>query len=164
MYIHYRKPMEHFILKLTGSRNQTEDLIQEVFLSLWEQRGKIDPNKNIGGYIYRMTRNIVLKNIYSKSVRLEKNCSESFVQNVIDDKEASDELQANELQLFIEIAVCRLPRQRREVFELYRKGYTHEEIARELQITVANAKQHLSLARKDLRNVIPVLALLFFLN
>lgn len=164
-YIHFRKPVEQFVFKLTGSRDSAEDIAQEVFLNLWEQRERLDPAGNIGGYLYHMTRNKVLKKLYAHKNSTEERYNENYTERIADTAGGTEgRLEAEEMELLVEIAVARMPKQRKDVFNLYRAGFSNEEIAQQLGITVANAKQHLSLARKDLREFIAFVLIIFFIN
>ena len=161
VYIHYRKPVERFVLKLTGQQDTAADLAQEIFLNLWEQRERLDPSKNIGAYLYRIARNKVISSIYNKK-ELTERYSDAYEETILDSRGAIDDMEATETQLLVDIAVANMPKQRREVYNLYiNKGYSNEEIARELNITPQNAKQHLFLARRDIQELLRLIA--FFL-
>lgn len=163
VYMHYRRPVESFVFKLTGSADAVDDIAQEIFMNLWEQRHRLDPDGNIGGYLYRMAKNKALKYLYNNRNRT-KSYADSYAETLTDNREATDSLEAEELQLLIDIAVFNMPKQRKEIFTLYRKGMSNEEIAAALNTTTHNVKQHILLARRELRETITFAIALLMVN
>ena len=47
-------------------RNDAEDVVQELFLNLWKNRGRIEIKENVSGYLYRMAKHLALNFIRSK--------------------------------------------------------------------------------------------------
>ncbi len=68
---------------------------------------------------------------------------------------------ARETELLVRMAVDSMPEQRRRIFIMNREDKSIREIAGELNISVSAVKQHLVLAKKDLRKLL--LAITFFL-
>ena len=54
-----RRWLTAFILSLTGNRNSTEDLVQDVFRTAYEKRDSFEPGTNFGGWLRAIARNIV---------------------------------------------------------------------------------------------------------
>lgn len=158
VYLHYKRPLSQFVYKLTGSREQAEEIVQDVFVSVWEKREQIDPSKNIRNYLYVIAKNKTLKHIY-QSNRYEND--PAYEETIADSQGATDRLDARDVELLIEIAVRSMPEMRRNVFELFRKGLDNEQIAAELGMTKDNAAKHLSRARKDVRDLVYIILFLF---
>ena len=159
VYMHYKKPLEHFIYKLSGSLDETREIVQDVFVNVWEKREQINPRKSIKNYLFVIAKNAALKTIYKRNKHAG---IEDYESRLLDDRETTDDLNARETQLLVNIAISNMPRQRREVFDLYRLGLSSEEIADKLHITKENAAKHLSRARKDIRDLVYLIA--FFLT
>lgn len=160
VYLHYATPVRDFLTLLTRSADQAEEITQEIFITLWEKRERIDPDKSIKGYLYTIARNSALKLFEQQKVRSRYAASPA---NRPDDESASDQiLIAEETELLIEIAVSRMPDQRRRVFELSRKeGLKSTEIAERLGISRHTVDNHLATAKKELRQLISLFLLLF---
>lgn len=163
VFFAYFEKVKYFISALTKSPDVAEELAQEIFVNLWEHRDKINPDKNFNAYIYTIARNGVYNYAKSRTVR------DRYVQSVSDEDSPADAeeiIVAKETELLIEIAVSRMPKQRRRIFELSRNnGLSNEDIARELGITRNAVDKQLRLALSDVRNVIAVFTaavLLFF--
>lgn len=52
VYVHYRGPIENFLYRLLRSREEAEEIVQNVFMVLWERRAELDPAKNIKTLLY----------------------------------------------------------------------------------------------------------------
>src|SRR5690606_40444973 len=56
IYRRYRLPIYANILRVVHDEAAADDLLQEVFLRIWENRGRIDPDKPFGGYLFTCSR------------------------------------------------------------------------------------------------------------
>lgn len=163
IYIKYSHKVMVFINSLVRSYDEAEELTQDVFVNLWVKRQNVDPCNNFNGYIYRLARNGVLKHFRSKNIH-------SAYLNNAPEAEASefgsdDILYATEIQLLVDLAVSRMPRQRRTVYEMSRvKGLSNEEIAGRLNITRNAVEKHISFALKDIREVIGIFVALLMMR
>lgn len=57
----YSAHVYNFIKSLVINRYVSEDLVQEVFLKVWEKRRELDPEKNFEAYIFTIARNLIYK-------------------------------------------------------------------------------------------------------
>lgn len=131
----YNQKVFNFCLQLLKKRQDAEEVTQEVFIALWENREKIALNTSLASYLYSIARNKIY-NIYRKSfyiqayiefVNTDSNKLESFTE---------DEVLYNELNQFLNEKIDDLPPKRKEVFELSRfKGLTYKEIAKQMKIS-----------------------------
>ena len=60
IYEHYQGKIFLFALRLTKSKSEAEEVIQEVFVRLWEKRENIKVEKNFNAYILTITKNLIL--------------------------------------------------------------------------------------------------------
>lgn len=156
IYLHYVDSLSKFMVKLLGSYEDGEEVTQKVFIKLWENRSKVDPGRNIKSYLFTIAKNAALDHIkkrvpsYDISDR-EWEADKNYV--------ADQTLIAHETKLLIDIAINNMPRNRKEVFKLYEEGLSYNEIAERLHISVDNAQQHISRARKDIKELIGLIAL-----
>lgn len=152
IFVKYLGKVKHFIYLLIRSFDTAEELSQEIFVKLWQNREQLDPNKNFNAYIYTIARNTVFNYIKSKNVR------DRYAKSVWEieySPDAEELLAAEELELIISIAVGRMPKQRRKIFEMSRnKGMGKDEIAQELDITINAVEKQLRYALDTLRDII----------
>ena len=161
LYVQWRKPIYLFLYKLTLSGQDADDITQDVFITLWETRERIEPSKGIKTYIYLLARQSAYK--LFRRQRVEEGYLANELFSFDETTDSLDVIVAKEIELLTEIAISRMPVQRREVYTLsYKEGLTNIEIANRLGITKESVKHHLYEARKHLRKIIALSVLLFF--
>ncbi|MDR1273663.1 MAG: RNA polymerase sigma-70 factor [Odoribacteraceae bacterium] len=154
VYLHYADPVFHFLKLLMRSEEDAKEITQEVFIQLWEKRGRVDPAKSIKGYLYTIARNAAMnfferKKVYSKYA--------TFVHCLQEESSASSEdiIMAQEMATLIDAAISRMPTQRQKVFLLSREeGLSMDEIAQQLNISKNTVESHLSTAKKEIREIL----------
>lgn len=141
-------------LKITKDTVVAQDVVQDVFIILWEKRLTLDPAKPILNWIFVVS--------YNKSIdHLKKALRTSLFseielfdgQNRYADK-AEPIIKEKRLNL-IESAVARLSPQKKRVFEICKlRGKTYEFAAEEMQISKHTVKEYLSEAMKSIRTFV----------
>ena len=162
VFLAYFDKVKYLLIGLLRSESDAEELAQDIFVKLWMNHTSIDPNKAFNTYLYTITRNTALNHLKHKLV--EENYKNSF--NNLDEEAAdsSDEiLFAKEISLLVEMAVCKMPVQRKKIYQMSRdKGISNNEIAEELGISKKTVENQLSLALQEIKRVISAF-LIFFL-
>jgi len=134
-------------------------LAQEIFVKLWINRQSIDPHKSFNAYIYTMARNAAFN--FLKHQLVETSYSDNYKE--LNEVATSEQLLfAKEISLLIEMTVGKMPIQRKTIYQLSRdQGLTNEEIADQLGIAKKTVENQLSLALKELRQVVYHLLIFF---
>lgn len=160
VFIGYYKKIKNFIYGFLKSESDAEELTQDIFVKLWINRTAINPERSFDSFLYTTARNATLN--YLKHKVIENSYAESLP---LDEEEyaSSDEiLFAKEISLLIEMSVERMPAQRKKIYCLSRnEGLSNDEIATHLNISKKTVENQLSMALKELRNVISCFLLLF---
>lgn len=148
----YARSVASVLSYYSSDKTQVEDWVQEVFVKVWENRDKIDPqHPNIKGYLLRMTRNHALYKLR------RKNASHAVGENDLDNIPSSDHtimesIIERELTQAYRKALERVPPRTREAFILSRdKGLTYNEIAVRMGISPRTVENQISHALKVLR-------------
>lgn len=146
------------------SRDESEDIMQEVFIKIWEVRTFIRPEENFEGFLFMVTRNIIFnknrrkvnENYYKLSVMAA--FEESF--------SIEEEIENHNLTEYIDQLIAELPPLRQRIFNMHRKeGWTYKEIAEELNISEKAVEHQLAKALKYLKkNFIWMLPLLITMS
>ena len=129
---------------------EAEELVEDLMLFLWENRGEIVITTAIKSYLFIATKNRCLnaikKNIYHEQVH-------SLIYEKLKDQfEDPDYYIVNELSNKIEIAIAKLPEKYRETFELSRFGeQTNAEIAKQLDVSIKTVEYRITQSLKFLR-------------
>jgi RNA polymerase sigma-70 factor, ECF subfamily len=151
LYRKYSKKLYKFGFSILKSTEESENLIQEVFLNLWENRRKVEKNSSIKSYVFTITYNSAISIIRKKARESEfveylKSLQEVNVEPV------NVELEYNELSDKINDIIKELPQRQKEVFLLNRmEGLKYNEIAERLGISVNTIENHVSHALKTIR-------------
>ena len=151
------------VLKLTRSNQYARDIIQEVFLKLWEHRNYIHSIHNIEAWLYRLTENKVID--FLRKAAADHRLKETIWKNQPGAlNETEDKVVAREYNQIIQKAVDQLPPQRKLIYHLNReKGLNYQEIADHLAISKHTVKNQLSTALQSIRHFLHKSARLFFL-
>jgi RNA polymerase sigma-70 factor (ECF subfamily) len=145
LYWKYQKAIYQNGLKLTKDVLVAEDIVQEVFISLWEKRDTIDAGRSVSGWLFVSSYNRSI-NALKRKLR-ESIAITNLSQEDIDKSEEPDkEPDISDLRLnILEEAVSHLPQQKRRVFELCKlQGMSYEEAANEMRISKHTVKEYLS--------------------
>ncbi len=166
LFNRYWEPLFAAAMHRLQSRDLSEDILQELFVDLWEKRDDIQIRTNVQGYLFTALKNRVLNKIKSESVR------EKYEQMVIDYYELNELATDHKFRLKIireeiQKETDKLPDRCRQVFELSRKQQlSHKEIGKKLNISTKTVENHIRLALKKIRpklkRIISVLIILFW--
>ena len=141
-------------LRLTKSDQTAKDIIQDVFLKLWEQREIISSINNMEAWLYRLTENKVI-DFFRKAAadnRLRKKIWDQL-QQIMNDTEL--QVTAKEYNQIIQKAIDQLPTQRRLIYQLNKEeGLAYQQIADELHISKHTVKNQLFSAVQSVRRFI----------
>ena len=160
VFHHYNRELLPFIVRLTGSKEAAEEVIQEVFLRLWQQRDKLNGIRNPRAWIIRIASNISFT--YLRKQITESRLYEKLQTSPSFNATPENELAAKEIAMQIREAVLRLNPSERRVFELSRdRGMSIPEIAESLGLSPHTIKNQLTTALKAIRNSLSKVSLLF---
>jgi len=160
----HRDKLYSFILGMSDSVAQAEDVVQDVFLKVWELRAQLSTINNFSSYLFRMSHNHCL-NI------LKRKAKEAAILSGIStpSRSTADPVLYRETEQQVRNAIADLPSQQKLVFTLSREiGLSQQEISERLHITVPTVKSHMTQALRFLRehckDVSPFIkSILFFL-
>ncbi len=131
----------------------SEEVVQEVFYKLWEQRKQISIHTSLKAYLYRAVHNESLNHIKHQKVKAVHR--QYALQNEREQTEEHDpihKLSALELENKIRHALNELPEQCRLVFQLSRfESMKYHDIAGYLNISVKTVENQMGKALKRLR-------------
>jgi RNA polymerase sigma-70 factor (ECF subfamily) len=149
----YQRRIYSYAYKVTASREATEDIIQDVFLEIWNMRHRLTEVENFNAYLHRAAHNKVYRNL-QRVAKEELVLRHLKTQGAFAD-EAGKPLLSKEVAQFIQSLVNKLTPRQREVFLLSREeGLKYEEIAERMGVGFETVKSHLADALKFLRSEI----------
>lgn len=142
-----------------------EDMVQEVFLKMWNSRDSLEIRTNLKSYLFRAVRNSCLNRISHLNIRQEYlNYQEREARE--EEGQFSDVAVVSELEERIRQSIEALPIERRRIFVLSRyEGLKYKEIAEQLQISVKTVENQMGKAlqflREKLVDYLPLILLIF---
>ena len=161
IYKRHHRTMYLYSLKLLKSSEASSDIVQEVFIKLWECLEYITPDINIKAYLYSMVRNRVINYIRDNRTRLIHNYK------IIQENGLTEEIRLIEMyeeeakRKVVENAMNSLPPQQKMVLQCRFEGKSNVEIAKEHQLSLNTINVHYRLGLKALKGALKILILLF---
>jgi len=146
-------PLCRFALKFLNNTSLAEDVVQDTFVYLWENRNRLSFSDGINQYLYTTVKNKslnILQKKYIKSVSILPNDKEIMT---IGSKQptAQELLECKELEKILEDALNNLPEKCRIIFSMKRFGdMTNNEIAEKLNVSVKTVEAQTTIAMKKL--------------
>lgn len=155
IYERYHRRTYSLCLRMTSNPTEAEDLTQEVFIQLFRKISSFRGDSAFSTWLHRLTVNQVLMHFRRRSVKNEKTSEDGEIpeQTVVGSGNP------NKMQVIDRIAlrnaVAELPKGYKSVFLLHDvHGFEHEEVARQLGISVGTSKSQLHKARLKLRGLL----------
>lgn len=154
-------PVQNFLQFLLHSTHDAEELSQDIFTKLWENRANIDPKQNFKGYLYLMTKSAAFNHLARRKV--EEKYRNFKLTSLPDFELAPDEfVESKEMMLLIDLLLDGMPAQRSKVFRMSKyEGKSNEEIAKELGLSTHTVRSHIQNATNNLKKFISIVALFF---
>lgn len=138
--------------------NQVEDIIQETFITLWEKRETINPDKTIESYVFVILRNKCLNFLKKKQIENDNVDIEDIAVAELQylyqlDFTQKEEKSLEELLIdSFKIAIEELPEKMKEVFTLCKiEGKKQKDVAEQLGISVKMVEKQISKAKKQIK-------------
>jgi RNA polymerase sigma-70 factor (ECF subfamily) len=156
LFSRYYDALCAFASGYTASRAEAEEVVEDVFVRLWELREQLEVRESLKSYLYTATRNRALNRLRDKRAetrRLEEASADATAPGMGQPGPGIDqEVEAEEFARAVERAVEQLPPRARQVFLLHRQhGLTYAEIAAALEISPKTVENLLGRALKHLR-------------
>jgi len=131
----YYQRIYNFCIRLLRDPDESEEIVQKVFIALWEQQHRLDESKPLAPYLFLIARNMVYqefrKRVYRKAAFIEIAGSGTDFSET-----TKDEVLFKELTDVLQKLTGQLPPRQREIFQLSRdSGLSYKEIALKLGIT-----------------------------
>lgn len=157
-------PLCRYANPMLGDADEAEEVVQNVFLTIWERRETLLITTSLKAYLYRAVHNRCLNRLSQQSVQAghrEQAAAELYT----DTASPAQPLLTDELSTRLQRAIGQLPEQCRKAFELSRfEELSHKEIADRLGIAVKTVENQIGKAlrmlRTELSDYLPILLLL----
>lgn len=168
VFYRYHKRFYAAAVKMTHSQPVAEELVQDVFVTLWKKRGQLQHIEKPFSYLFTSLYNSIythLKKIASENQRLANAGNPPKITHETGEKL----LLAKEQQQIVNNAINLLPDQQKKVYQLIKQqGLSREEAAKKLGISPNTVRNHLQQAQKTLRlhlrKLLPLFIFILYLH
>lgn len=151
LYVRYKDKLRYFCLSLLKSNEEADDIVQEIFIRIWESRSFINPDLSFSSFLYTMARNRILN--YFRNMDIEAKVKAVLaMQKPAEETAVDSEIIYTEYQNILQKAIALLPPQRQKIFNLSRiENMSHNEISTQLGISIYTVQEHISEALKFIK-------------
>lgn len=157
----YYKPLCYYARKFQLDHFESEEVVQSVFVKLWEIRENITIERSVSAYLYYAVRNQCINHLKQKSI-LSRN-KDQYISKIeharlfaaISGEDGISALIAKEFEQQINQAIENLPVKCREIFLLSRKeNLSMKEISDKLEVSTNTVQRQISIAITKLRETL----------
>ena len=152
IYEMYSHKLFSFVFKILKNEAEVDDIVQEVFVKIWESRCKLEDYKLLNSYIFTIAYNnsidLIRKRITNNKYLeyLKNSASINFTPSII------NQIEFKELNNLVDKLIANLPDRQKQVYLLHRvEDLTYPEIAEQLGISKNTVENHMVKALKYLR-------------
>lgn len=155
LYDYYFAALCNYTYRLSNGSELTEDLVQDIFVSLWNSSKTFDSIADLTNYLYRACYNNTLNLI--RNNRIHSTILEAVLTEHEEMEEIGHELAVEEEMVrLLHIQIQQLPKEQQKIIRLRLNGGTWDEIAEELNISINTVKTQKSRVFKLLRERLKV--------
>lgn len=153
VYELYSHKLFSFVFKILKNEAEADDIVQEVFVKIWESRHKLEDYKLLNSYIFTIAYNNSIDLIRKRinNTKYLEHLKNFAVVNIT--PTVISHIEFNELNTQAEKLIANLPERQKQVYLLHREeGLTYPEIAEQLGISKNTVENHMVKALKYLRH------------
>ncbi|MGO1597560.1 MAG: RNA polymerase sigma-70 factor [Sphingobacterium sp.] len=146
--------------RILKNREQAEEIVQETFLKVWQNREKLDETKAMWPFIFVVAKRLCFNQL--RSIRYDVMAQKELIRNM---KSIADDhpMDLRDMERLLQDSVVQLPARQRQVWIMSREqGKSHKEIADELGISPNTVKNNMVQTLKTLRDVFTKADYLYF--
>lgn len=152
IYELYSHKLYSFVFKILKNESEAADIVQEVFVKIWESRDKLGDYQLLNSYIFTIAYNFsisLIRKRISSNKYLERLKNSSIL---VTAPACINEIEFKELNIQVEELISNLPDRQKQVFLLHREnGLSYAEIAEQLGISKNTVENHMVKALRYLR-------------
>lgn len=140
-----------FAFSFLKDRDKSEEIVQETFIILWENRLKFDENRAFEPYLFTISKRLILDS-FRKATNINLFKEKLLLKMATAHNDTEEEIMLADLIGFTERVIKDLPKQQQVVFRLSRfEGLSYDEIGLQLNLSRNTVKNHLVIALKTVR-------------
>ena len=158
LVLQYNESLNAFASNILKDKEAAEDIVQDVFVNLWLNRKKITFGESTKSLLYVSTRNLVYN--YIRSAKRENERYKHLAEE--DESSTLNYIIQEEALRLLNESIEHLPSRMAEVIRLSLEGLKQEEIAEQMEVTIANVKRLKALGIEKLKKSLGALSCFVF--
>ena len=154
LYAHYKNRLVYFGMQFLKSRDHVEDIFQDTFFMVWENRKYINSEYPFSSYIYTCFRNRVWNEL--RALCNDEKYRQYVLANAVTGRnEVEEQINFRQLDELLNKALEHLTVRQKQIFLLRRNQHlSNKEIAEKLHLSVYTVQEHISDSLKIIRSYI----------
>ena len=151
LFARYKRQLLYLGKRSLKNETELEDMVQDIFLQLWETRDSLNPELSFSGYVYTLMRNRILYRYRNFDVHARY--AQHILLNAEDStNETEDAIIENDFSGLLNEVIESLPPMQKKIFTLSRiEGLSYKEISEILQISIPAIQKHASISLKKIK-------------
>jgi len=152
IYDRYWLSIYKTVKRYTKSPEVAEDIVQEIFTTLWNSRSNFREVVNLEYYLITMAKNLTYKTL--RKMAFEKSVKDHWSSEVFQEENSmNDPILDQQYAQLIQRAAGLLPSQQKQIFHMAKvEGLSHKDIAAQLNISHLTVKTHMAKALRSIRH------------
>ena len=151
LYHRYMRKLYYFSFNYLKIKEEAEEIVQTVFINLWEHRKSLDDSLSIKSYLYKSTTNAVYNQLKRNALR-NKWVEQKLLKPEPASNETFEQIYYHDLEQTIDQIIAKLPPQQRKIYILSRiEGLSYEEISKQLDLSVRTVENQMYRALKVIK-------------
>lgn len=155
LYARYSGPLYSLAYQVTGADRFAQDVVQEVFVAVWKDAARFDPNRgSVGPWLFSLARHKAI-DLVRREANVRKRTADVDMELEVAPDDVDHEAWLNVRRDRVHAAIAQLTEPQRTALELaFFSGLTHVEVAERLGIPLGTAKTRIRSALLKLRDVL----------
>jgi RNA polymerase sigma-70 factor (ECF subfamily) len=152
LYFHFCNRLHRFVFSLVKIETETEGIVQEVFIKVWENRTQLKKHASFESFLFTVAYNATMSHLRKKATEVKyieyiKSIQIEAIQPLIDEK-----LDLDEFNQTLNEVINKLPDRQQQVFKLkHFEDYSYKQIAEKLQISINTVENHMVKSHRFLK-------------
>jgi RNA polymerase sigma-70 factor (ECF subfamily) len=152
IYEKYARKLYGFTLKYLKSTEETEELVQSVFLKVWENHKILRKESSFKSYLFTIAYNEIC-NIFKRRSHLQKFICQQLTENSLTSSVTEELIDYDSILEQVNLIIAKLPERQKTIFQKSRlEGKTSKEIANELGLSSGTVDNYISESMKFIRS------------
>ena len=148
LFYAYHNQLAEFVLMLTGCKQQTQEIVQDVFMKVWNQRSSLPALQHFVSWLFVLTRNYTLNSL--RKAATEKKVFSLSPSQLYHPVNADDRIIEKDYREVFDRAVAQLPPQQQKAYKMSRvEGLGNEYIGKVLGVAPESVRKYLQWAQQS---------------